>query len=256
MNRTRASRVLIGCGIACAVAVAACGRPMDNASMAAEASVTSAKVAAPTPGQEETASAGPSPADGEARAAGAPPAAETKPNLGAKPSSPAPALAKRKLDNAIRKEVNETAPKDEIASNPVTPPEEGGAEVTTTSAIVLRARPAPVARVAFVNRLPSSYQLERVRVIVDGGVSYDSRLPPAGVEMPAGDHVVEVVADYRLNDPVFTYLRGYHIAVRSNEVLPAARTPVTYVATARPKGGVTTPLDKAAGLDWSTVPAR
>jgi hypothetical protein len=135
-------------------------------------------------------------------------------------------------------------------------PEKSAPQVTTTSAAVPRAEPALAhSRVAFESHLSGDYKLERLRMLVDGVTAYDARAP-GDVELAPGDHVVEVIADYRLNDPLFTYVDDYRVELRSTEVVPASRAASAFVATARPTGGVTTPMNKRAALAWRSFPAR
>jgi hypothetical protein len=94
-----------------------------------------------------------------------------------------------------------------------------------------------------------------VRVLVDGAVSYDAA-SPGSVRMEPGPHVVEVVADYRLRDPFFTYVRGYHVELRSTRITPASEAPVVFAATAVPSGGVTAPVTERAALTWTSFPGR
>jgi hypothetical protein len=139
-----------------------------------------------------------------------------------------------------------------------TPPKTNGGEVTTTSATVPRGQPAPAfapARVAFDNRLSSTFQLQRVRVIVDGVLSYDAQAP-GSLELAPGERVVEVIADYRLNDPIFTYVRDYQVELRSTEVVPASRVSTAFVVTARPAGDITTPMNRRGALTWRSFPVR
>jgi hypothetical protein len=102
--------------------------------------------------------------------------------------------------------------------------------------------------ISFRNDLPGTYELRRVRLWVDGELRYDGprpfRLPVA-----AGEHVVAVVADYRMNDPVFTYVRGYTIAVQSARRVDST-PPRAWVARAVEIGGVTTPVERRAAILW------
>jgi hypothetical protein len=176
------------------------------------------------------------------------------------------ARSRRALDEAIARVVdsedhaNATARAAEpiaaetVGTTPPAPtridPDVGRASLTGAPLSRPQAEPAlRPARVTFDNHLPDDYQLERVRVFVDGAVSYDGR-SAATLEIPPGAHVVKVVADYRLSDPVFTYVRGYHMEIQSTEVVPASSAPIAFVATAVPAGGVTTPINKRAALTW------
>jgi hypothetical protein len=102
--------------------------------------------------------------------------------------------------------------------------------------------------VAFRNDLPSSYRLERVRLFVDGRLRYDSPTPFNAALAP-GDHVVSVVADYRMHDPVLTYYGGYRVQLHSAERVRSA-SPHALVARAVERGGVTTPFERRAQIVW------
>jgi hypothetical protein len=92
------------------------------------------------------------------------------------------------------------------------------------------------------------YQLERVTLFVDGALRYDGARPfDAGV--PPGEHVVSVVAEYRLRDPVFTYMSGYRVTLRAAERVSSDR-PHAWVARAVEVGGVTTPIERRASIVW------
>ena len=129
-----------------------------------------------------------------------------------------------------------------------------GTGVALTSAAAAGPALAP-ARVVFENRLPSSYALERVRVAVDGATAYDARTP-GSVWIPPGPHVVQVIASFRLNDPVLTYVRDYRTEIQSTERVPASATPLAVVATAQPKGGVTAPMNERTGVAWRSFPLK
>ena len=126
--------------------------------------------------------------------------------------------------------------------------------ITTTSAAAPAPAPAAApASVLFDNRLPGDYRLERVRMSVDGVLSYDA--PSVGaMRLPPGDHLIEVIADYRLHDPVFSYVDGYRVELRTTGVVPASNSSSSFVAVAVPSGGVTTPVEKRATLAWHRAP--
>jgi hypothetical protein len=169
----------------------------------------------------------------------------------AAPVAPVRAKSTDSLGVAMAQAVNEGG--DSGTPEPVEP-------VTMTSTTV-PAPPVPAAPLApasapasvlFDNRLPGNYQLERVRMSIDGVPSYSA--PSVGtMQVPPGDHLVEVIADYRLRDPVFSYVDGYHIELRTTRVVPASSTPSSFVAAAMPSGGVTTPFEKRAALAWHHV---
>ncbi len=105
----------------------------------------------------------------------------------------------------------------------------------------------PSTLVSFTNELPSQYRLTRVRLVVDGAVRYDGpRFDNAYI--PRGNHVVEVVADYRLHGNVLTYMNHMGMEVRSAHVVH----PVNHYIDARAvrHGGATTPLAKSAVISW------
>jgi hypothetical protein len=138
---------------------------------------------------------------------------------------------------------------------PAAPPEPVGL-VTTTSGTVDAppgAAPAP-ARVAFENRLPATYELVRVRMLVDRILSYDG-LTAGALQVPSGDHAVQVIADYRLHDPVFSYVDGYRVQLETTGLVPESAVPETFVVTAVPRGGVTTPMGRRATLLWQKASA-
>jgi hypothetical protein len=121
----------------------------------------------------------------------------------------------------------------------------GAAVIAATPAT---AQPRPATTVSFRNDLPGGYQLERVTLWVDGALRYDGARPfDAG--MPPGEHVVSVVAEYRLRDPVFTYVNGYRVTLRSAERV-SSDSPHAWVARAVEVGGVTTPVERRAGIVW------
>jgi hypothetical protein len=129
------------------------------------------------------------------------------------------------------------------------------APIMATSAAA-PAPPAPTAATAsvlFDNRLPDGYRLERVRMSVDGVLSYDA--PSVGaMRVPPGDHLIEVIADYRLHDPIFSYVDGYRVELRTTGVVAASNASSSFVAVAVPSGSVTTPIEKRATLAWHRAP--
>lgn len=110
-------------------------------------------------------------------------------------------------------------------------------------------RPRPSETVlTFHNQLPKKFRLTHMRLVVDGTVRYDG--PAFGTAYLApGRHVVELVADYRMHNPVLTYLDGYRVQVRSAHVVEPRRSG-RVAAVALPNGGATTPLDRSAVIDW------
>ena len=171
---------------------------------------------------------------------------------------PAKAKSRGALNEAIAHAVddegreNATMAASEVAPDEATAPgpDVGQTSLTSAAVPVPKAEPAlRPARVAFDNRLSSEYRLERVRVLVDGAVAYDGR-SVVSFEIPPGEHTVKVLADYRLQDPVFSYVRDYHMELQSSEVVPASTAPISFVASAVPAGGVTTPMSQRAALTW------
>jgi hypothetical protein len=119
------------------------------------------------------------------------------------------------------------------------------AALAPSSALAQGARGATV---SFRNDLPGTYELERVSIWVDGALRYDGARPSVLVVAP-GDHVVSVAAQYRLRDPVFTYVNGYRVVLRSAERVSSA-APHAWIARAVEVGGVTTPVERRAGIVW------
>jgi hypothetical protein len=105
----------------------------------------------------------------------------------------------------------------------------------------------PSTVVTFRNELPKSYRLTRVRLVVDGAVRYDGANLDAAY-IPLGNHVVEVIADYRMHNAVFSYLDRMGIQVRSAHVVHAVNRRVN--ARAVRHGGATTPLQRSAVISW------
>ncbi|HEY2513297.1 MAG TPA: hypothetical protein VGI39_20655 [Polyangiaceae bacterium] len=268
---------------AAAVLGGACGRETQNSEPpVSSTSLTSAEVIAGAPPQldaEEASCVEPiddpvmadacaHPAAAETASEAPPPAAvpvtASAPKVSKKTSRalafaavPAKAKSRGALNEAIAHAVddeereNATAAASEVAPEGATPASEvGQTSLTSAEVPALKAEPAlRPARVAFDNRLSSEYRLERVRVLVDGAVAYDGR-SLVSLEIPAGAHTVKVLADYRLQDPVFSYVRDYHLELQSTEAVPASTTPISFVATAVPAGGVTTPMNQRAALSW------
>jgi hypothetical protein len=108
---------------------------------------------------------------------------------------------------------------------------------------------APSDVVTFSNEMPAAYRLTRVRLVVDGAVRYDAPAPFAAAELGPGGHVVEVIATYRLHDPVFTYLDRYAIDVRSAHVVRPGSAHRVDAHVVR-SGGATTPIDRRAAITW------
>ena len=105
----------------------------------------------------------------------------------------------------------------------------------------------PSTRVTFTNDLPSRYRLTRVRLVVDGAVRYDGpQLDSATI--PRGNHVVEVVADYRMSGKVLSYMNHMGIEVRSAHVVRPTNQHID--ARAVRHGGATTPLERSAVISW------
>jgi hypothetical protein len=107
----------------------------------------------------------------------------------------------------------------------------------------------PQTAVAFRNQLPGSFRLNRVRLWVDGALRYDAPRPGSVTLLP-GQHVVAVSAEYRLSDPVFTYMSGYRVEVHSAERVSAPTASRSVVARAVEAGGVTTPIGRRAQIVW------
>ena len=267
--------------VAVALLGAACGREMESSPPpVATTSLTSAEVVAGAPPQtpedsEEVSCIDPigdpvvayacaHPEGAERASAAAPPRAAPlmapAPNRRhslAMAATPAKAKSRGALNEAIAHAVDDEQRENAtMAASEVVPDETApGADVGQTSLTsgqvpAFKAEPAlRPARVSFDNRLSSEYRLERVRVLVDGAVAYDGR-SVVSLEIPAGAHTVKVLADYRLEDPVFSYVRDYHMELQSTEAVPASTAPISFVATAVPAGGVTTPMNQRAALTW------
>jgi hypothetical protein len=109
-------------------------------------------------------------------------------------------------------------------------------------------REAPSSTVVnFTNELPNKYRLTRVRLVVDGAVRYDGPRFDTAYIAP-GNHVVEVVADYRMHGAVLSYLDRMGIEVRSAHVVHSGNHRVD--ARAVRHGGATTPLQRSAAIAW------
>ncbi len=104
--------------------------------------------------------------------------------------------------------------------------------------------------VTFRNELPSSYRLTRVRLVVDGAIRHDGRNLDTAI-LPPGGHVVEVIADYRMHNSVFSYMDRYGIEVRSAHVVRPGRHATRLDARAIPHGGATTPIERSAVIAWA-----
>jgi len=257
MKRTLGSMRIFPIVAACAAAVAC----RDHRQPPSEASVslTSASIATPdTPALQQSSESPPDPAvcqPSDEEAAATPPSSVTPARASrGRVAHAAPPKPNRALNDAIAGAITH---EERNATPPESAPEEIGTNVTTTSA-TMPAAPAPSlapARVIFENRLPSGYDLERVRMLVDGAVAYDARTP-GSVWIAPGPHAVQVIASYRLNDPLLTYVRDYRINMQSTEQVPASATSLAVVATARPKGGVTAPIGERAGVAWRSFPIQ
>jgi hypothetical protein len=113
------------------------------------------------------------------------------------------------------------------------------------------AQPAPNATtvVQFRNDLPGSFELERVRLWVDGAVRTDTAGPFVATLDP-GDHLLSLTAEYRLRDPLLPYVRSYRTVLRSEDHVPAATANRLIRARAVEVGGVTTPVERRAQILW------
>ena len=107
---------------------------------------------------------------------------------------------------------------------------------------------AMAATVAFRNDLPSTYELRRVRLWVDGMLVREDRRP-FDAPLAPGPHVVSIAAEYQMRDPLLPYVRGYVIQLRSAEHLRSEASHVN-VARAQESGGVTTPIWRRARIAW------
>lgn len=263
MNDARSALAVVAWGFACAMAGSACGKQTEAAPPGGTSAPTPVAVSSPAPDQEATSEPvclGESEGQvlGSEAPAASPHAVKAKirdvpTKERARAANTQARLTKEHLDAEIAQKV------DEEQAHATPEPAAASAQVTTTSATVERAptatSPAP-ARLAFENDLSSTYVLDRLRFLVDGAVAYDGRSPSASVVIPPGEHAVEMIADYHLHDPTFSYLRDYHTELRSGRVVPAGNVAVTYVAIAHPQGGVTTPIQRAAAIAWRSESER
>lgn len=71
-----------------------------------------------------------------------------------------------------------------------------------------------------------------------------------GVLLDPGGHLIAIAADYRMTDPVFSYVHGYQIEVRATRYVPGTGDGRAVVARAIESGGVTTPFDRRARIVW------
>lgn len=108
---------------------------------------------------------------------------------------------------------------------------------------------APATTVAFRNDLPGAYTLQRVRLYVDGRMTYDGPHPFAGAALPSGAHVVSVVANYQMKDPLLRYVNGYSIELRAAERIESS-PPRAILASAVERGDATTPVVQRAQIVW------
>jgi hypothetical protein len=219
----------------------------------ASTSVTSAVVTAPADREEDPVCTAPESASTPPARA---PLAKPAKHFAKVETAPVPRPgddAKRALDEAIAESVTRAHEAERQDATVASAPP----AVTTTSATVPRAETMPSApvRVAFDNRLPSVYRLQRLQLLVDGRVAYDGR-SAGSVRLVPGDHVVEVIVDYRVDDSIFASAGDHGIELRSTEVIPSSTAPVVFVATATPKGGVTTSIDRRASLSWGSFHER
>jgi hypothetical protein len=106
--------------------------------------------------------------------------------------------------------------------------------------------PQASAMVAFRNELPGTYELRRVRLWVDGALVHEGS-GPFNASLSPGKHIVSIAAEYRMQDPLLPYVRGYAIQLRSAEHIQAGH-PV--VVRAQEWGGVTTPIERRAHIAW------
>ncbi len=126
-------------------------------------------------------------------------------------------------------------------------------QATTSSPPAQTAEPGPAA-LMFTNNLSLVYRLERVRLLVDGTIYFEGDSAFVST-IPPGQHALELVADYRLQDRVLTYLRGYAIELRSSYITkPTAGRGLVVQAVAVPVGGVTTPFEERSAIRWRDLP--
>jgi hypothetical protein len=113
-----------------------------------------------------------------------------------------------------------------------------------------RAQQAPDTVLTFTNGLDRNYRLTRVRVVVDGETLYDAANPNAVTRLPPGRHVVELIADYHMHSPVFTYLDHVGIEVRSAHIVRPTAVGRRVDARVVRTGDATTPVDRRAAIAW------
>jgi len=106
------------------------------------------------------------------------------------------------------------------------------------------------------NELPSEFKLVRVRVAVDGAVRFDGLVtdPRAPLEaiLPSGNHAIEVIADYRYEDAVFSYMKAFAFEMRSSHALVASSGhDVWLIAHVVPRGDALTPIARRARVAWT-----
>jgi len=112
------------------------------------------------------------------------------------------------------------------------------------------AQPQPTT-LEFRSALGEPFELVRVRAWVDGRQVYDGARP-FDLPLAPGEHAVALEADYRLSDPVFTYMRGYRVVLTSRERVRSTLADPPTVARARAveTGGATTPIERRAEIVW------
>ncbi len=271
MNQAQSCTGLVLVGIVSMAAAASCQDPPAEP-VSRNASLTSVEVVAGAPPAEAAENGGDmacdAPSDGPVASASyvtaASPGAPKQPVTTTRESAKAKlAFAPTKeprsdrgsetaaLDEAIRQEVASGKGENVASSAPVT------FDVTTTSATVTAPPPATAfapSHVTFVNRLPSVYRLARLQMIVDGAVYYDGSSPQS-VVVPAGDHAVQIIADYEIHESIFPSAGNARMEVQSAQTVHAG-TGANFVATADPTGGVTMPMDKRVRMDWQSLAAR
>jgi hypothetical protein len=120
-----------------------------------------------------------------------------------------------------------------------------GAAAAPRAAADTASRPATV---SFRSDLPGTYELRRVRFWVDGVLRYDGTRP-FDMSLALGPHVVSVAADYRMHDPLLSYLNAYTIELRSAERIPSGPARGSLVRAVK-TGRVTTPIGRGARIVW------
>jgi hypothetical protein len=106
-----------------------------------------------------------------------------------------------------------------------------------------------VTTVAFRNDLPGPYELRRVRLWVDGALLHEGA-GPFNASLAPGTHVVSIAAEYRMQDALLPYVRGYEVQLRSAERIRSDASNRVVVARALEWGGVTTPIERRARIAW------